>query len=137
MVATDKKVLKHPFFAKTPKNFGLGGCPQPKRDMTRFVRWPKCVQLQRQRAVLLSKLKVPHGLQVFKNTLNKNQVCIRDYCPFYTVHATRSTHAYPLLLEFQPSTNVEDSKNALATSSSWLPLSRVKEARRCRLMAAT
>lgn len=82
MVAVSKKtasnkakvVAKHPFFAKTPKNFNIGGAIQPKRDLTRFVRWPTCVQLQRKRAVLLGRLKVPPALNQFRHCLNKNEV---------------------------------------------------------------
>ena len=41
---------------------------QPKRDLTRFVRWPKYVRLQRQRAVLLKRLKVPPTINQFRST---------------------------------------------------------------------
>merc|ERR1712130_1003072 len=42
-----------------PKNFGIGQDIQPIRDLTRFVRWPKYIRLQRQKAVLQKRLKVP------------------------------------------------------------------------------
>ena len=38
---------------------------QPKRDLTRFVRWPKYVRLQRQKAVLQKRLKVPPMINQF------------------------------------------------------------------------
>lgn len=37
---------------------GIGGALPPKRDLHRFVRWPKYVRLQRQRRVLNQRLKV-------------------------------------------------------------------------------
>jgi len=62
---------KRPIFEKRPKNFGIGGDVQPPRDLTRFVRWPKYVRLQRQRQVLLKRLKVPPSVNQFKSTLHK------------------------------------------------------------------
>jgi hypothetical protein len=44
---------------------GLGGNPAPKRDLRRFVKWPKYVRLQRQRRVLSMRLKVPPVLNQF------------------------------------------------------------------------
>ena len=32
---------------------------QPKRDLTRFVKWPRYIRLQWQRAILYKWLKVP------------------------------------------------------------------------------
>jgi hypothetical protein len=37
---------------------GIGGDLPPKRDMHRFVKWPKYVRIQRQRRVLNQRLKV-------------------------------------------------------------------------------
>merc|ERR1712088_100685 len=61
----------NPLFEKTPKSFGIGGDIQPKRDLTRFVKWPRYVRLQRQRAVLQKRLKVPPMVNQFKQTLDK------------------------------------------------------------------
>ena len=44
---------------------------QPKRDLSRFVRWPKYVRLQRQRAVLVQRLKVPPPINQFRQTLDR------------------------------------------------------------------
>jgi large subunit ribosomal protein L7Ae len=42
---------------------GLGGAPAPKkRDLRRFVKWPKYVRIQRQRRVLSMRLKVRRWL---------------------------------------------------------------------------
>lgn len=42
-------------------------------DLSRFVRWPKYIRLQRQKKILVQRLKVPPSLNQFKSTLNKNQ----------------------------------------------------------------
>ncbi|XP_068955609.1 large ribosomal subunit protein eL8-like isoform X2 [Petaurus breviceps papuanus] len=51
-----KKVV-NPLFEKHPKNFGIGQDIQPKRDLTRFVKWPGYIRLQRQRSILYKRLK--------------------------------------------------------------------------------
>jgi len=69
--ADSKKPEKNPLFEKRTRNFAIGQDIQPKRDMTRFVRWPKYILLQRQRAVLEKRLKVPPTINQFKFTLDK------------------------------------------------------------------
>uniref|UniRef100_A0A3Q3JRW6 60S ribosomal protein L7a n=1 Tax=Monopterus albus TaxID=43700 RepID=A0A3Q3JRW6_MONAL len=59
-----KKVV-NPLFEKRPKNFGIQDI-QPKRDLTRFVKWPRYIRLQRQRSILYKRLKVPPATQLFK-----------------------------------------------------------------------
>jgi len=66
-----KKAAANPLFEKRSKNFGVGQDIQPKRDLTRFVRWPKYIKLQRQRAVLQQRLKVPPSINHFSQTLDK------------------------------------------------------------------
>jgi len=60
-------------FKKNPRNFRLGGDIQPKRDLTRFVKWPKYVRIQRQKRVLLQRLKVPPTINQFSQTIDKNE----------------------------------------------------------------
>jgi large subunit ribosomal protein L7Ae len=69
-----KKLAKrdNPLFEARPRNFGVGGDLQPKRDLTRFVRWPKYIKLQRQKRVLLKRLKVPPVINQFSQTLDKS-----------------------------------------------------------------
>jgi len=66
------KNQKTSLFEKRPKNFGIGNDLQPKRDMTRFVKWPRYIRLQRQRRVLLKRLKVPPVINQFNATLDKS-----------------------------------------------------------------
>ncbi|KAL1131574.1 hypothetical protein AAG570_011188, partial [Ranatra chinensis] len=65
-----KKVV-NPLFEKRPRNFGIGQDIQPPRDLSRFVRWPKYVRIQRQKAVLQKRLKVPPPINQFTQTLDK------------------------------------------------------------------
>lgn len=69
-VAEAKKVV-NPLFEKRPKNFGIGQNVQPKRDLTRFMQWPKYVRLQRHKAILLKRLKVPPSIAQFNSTLDR------------------------------------------------------------------
>jgi len=66
-----KRKRSNPLFERRPKNFGIGQDIQPKRDLSRFVRWPKYVRLQRQKAVLLKRLKVPPAINQFRLTLER------------------------------------------------------------------
>lgn len=64
----------NPLFPSTPKNFRVGNDLRAKqRDLSRYVRWPKYVRLQRQRKILYQRLKVPPAIAQFQNTLDKNQ----------------------------------------------------------------
>jgi len=67
----EPKKLTNPLFEKRPRNFGIGQDIQPKRDLSRFVRWPKYIRLQRQRAVLYQRLKVPPPLNQFRFALER------------------------------------------------------------------
>ncbi|KAJ1076532.1 hypothetical protein K5549_008231 [Capra hircus] len=66
-----KKVVI-PLFEKRPKNFGIGQDIQPKRDLTRFVKWPHYIRLQRQRAILYKQLKVPPAINQFIQALDQH-----------------------------------------------------------------
>merc|ERR1712025_1498416 len=67
----EQKRVVNPLFEKRPRNFGIGQDIQPKRDLSRFVRWPKYIKLQRQKAVIQQRLKVPPSIHQFSNTLDK------------------------------------------------------------------
>lgn len=71
--ADKKATKKNPMFEKKPRNFRIGGDIMPKRDLTRFTKWPKYVRLQRQKRIMLQRLKVPPTLAQFQNTIDKNQ----------------------------------------------------------------
>merc|ERR1712159_532748 len=70
-----KKVSKKPaakaefpnnLIEKKPRTFSIGGDIRPTTDLTRFVKWPKYVRLQRSRRVLYQRLKLPPAINQFK-----------------------------------------------------------------------
>ncbi|XP_015784595.1 60S ribosomal protein L7a [Tetranychus urticae] len=66
VVPVIKEKKKNPLIQKRPKNFGIGQDIQPKRDLTRFVRWPRYILLQRKRAILNQRIKVPPSVNQFR-----------------------------------------------------------------------
>lgn len=85
------KVAKNPLFEKRPRNFGIGQDIQPKRDLTRFVKWPEYIRLQRQRKILKQRLKVPPAINQFTKTLDKNT----------------ATNLFKLLNKYRPETKIQ------------------------------
>merc|ERR1712225_133220 len=56
------------------RTFSVGGDILPKkRDLTRFVRWPKYVRLQRSKMTLLKRIKIPPAINQFSNSFDKRQ----------------------------------------------------------------
>jgi len=68
-----KKAVADPLFPSRPRTFQIGGDIRPTKDLSRFVKWPAYVRLQRQRAVLYQRLKVPPVINQFTKTLGKNE----------------------------------------------------------------
>merc|ERR1712110_326864 len=59
---------------KKPRTFSVGGdVLPPKRDLTRFVKWPKYVRLQRAKMTLLKRIKIPPAINQFAQTFDKRQ----------------------------------------------------------------
>jgi len=65
------KRVVNPLFEKKARNFGIGQDIQPSRDLSRFVRWPKYIRLQRQKVVLQTRLKVPPAVNQFYSHLDR------------------------------------------------------------------
>lgn len=95
------KPVKNPLFQSTPKNFRLGGDVQPKKDLSRFVRWPRYVRIQRQRKILYQRLKVPPSINQFQNTVDKNS----------------AADLFKLLLKYQPETKVAKAERLRAIAA--------------------
>merc|ERR1711903_18594 len=72
MGSSGVKKNSNPLFETRAKTFGIGGSLPPKKDLTRYVKWPKYVLLQRQRRVLCKRLKVPPSVNQFTKTLDRN-----------------------------------------------------------------
>ena len=65
------KVQKHPLSQPAPKNFRFGNDVLPRIVKSRFVKFPRYVQLQRQKRILLKRLKCPPALAQFFDPLDK------------------------------------------------------------------
>jgi large subunit ribosomal protein L7Ae len=85
------KPKKNPLFERRPRNFGIGQDIQPKRDLSRFVKYPQYVRLQRQRNILRMRLKVPPSINQFSKVLDKNT----------------ATQLFKLLNKYRPETKQE------------------------------
>lgn len=67
----ESKKQKNPLLEKRPRNFGIGQDVQPKRDLSRFVKWPRYIRVQRQRRVLQQRLKIPPPINQFNHTVDR------------------------------------------------------------------
>ncbi|MBA0831297.1 hypothetical protein Goarm_015771 [Gossypium armourianum] len=99
VVPAKKKQEKvvNPLFEKRPKQFGIGGALPPKKDLHRFVKWPKVVRIQRKKRILKQRLKVPPALNQFTKTLDKNL----------------ATSLFKLLLKYRPEDKVAKKERLL------------------------
>jgi len=60
-------------FPKKPHVFRIGQDIRPQRDLSRFVRWPRYIRVQRQRSILQKRLKVPPAIHQFTKTVTGSQ----------------------------------------------------------------
>ncbi|RKP38207.1 50S ribosomal protein L30e-like protein [Dimargaris cristalligena] len=88
---TTGQTKKNPLFVANPRIFSVGNAIQPKRDLTRFVKMPAYVRLQRQRRVLKLRLKVPPAVNQFTKVLDKNT----------------ATNLFRLFNKYRPETRLE------------------------------
>uniref|UniRef100_A0A8H7TSF3 60S ribosomal protein L8 n=1 Tax=Bionectria ochroleuca TaxID=29856 RepID=A0A8H7TSF3_BIOOC len=95
--AGSKKAPKNPLIEKRPRNFGVGQDIQPKRNVSRMVKWPEYVRLQRQKKILQIRLKVPPSLAQFQHVLDKNT----------------AAQAFKLLNKYRPETKAEKKERLL------------------------
>ncbi|KAH8884597.1 L30e-like protein [Thozetella sp. PMI_491] len=86
-----KKAPKNPLLEKRPRNYGIGQDIQPKRNLSRMVKWPEYVRLQRQKKILHMRLKVPPAIAQFQHVLDKNT----------------AAQAFKLLNKYRPETKAE------------------------------
>ncbi|KAF8959836.1 50S ribosomal protein L30e-like protein [Flammula alnicola] len=95
------KAKKNPLFESQPKNFGIGQDIRPTTDLTRFVKWPEYVRLQRQKVILHQRLKVPPAIAQFSHTLDKNT----------------ATQLFKLLNKYRPESKQEKKARLLAAAA--------------------
>lgn len=83
---------------------------QPDRDLSRFVKWPKYIRIQRQRSVLQKRLKVPPPINQFSQTLDKQtgEFCLSELfrCEFVVVYTSKfvlsATQLFKILEKYRP-----------------------------------
>jgi len=89
-------------FEKNARDFRIGRDILPKkRDLSRYVKWPRYVRIQRQRTILRQRLKVPPALNQFTKTLDKNQ----------------ATNVFSLIARYRPESSVDKKARLLAQAS--------------------
>ena len=76
----------------------MGNDIQPKRNLSRYIKWPKYVRLQRQKSILKKRLKVPPAINQFSKVLDKNT----------------ATQVFRLLNKYQPETKIAKKQRLLA-----------------------
>ena len=89
--------VQNPLIEKRPRNFGIGQAIQPKRNLSRMVKWPEYVRLQRQKKILNMRLKVPPAIAQFQQVLDKNT----------------AAQAFKLLNKYRPETKTEKKERLL------------------------
>ncbi|KAJ9151268.1 60S ribosomal protein L8 [Pleurostoma richardsiae] len=95
--AGSKKAPKNPLIEKRPKNFGIGQDIQPRRNLSRMVKWPEYIRLQRQKKILQLRLKVPPMIAQFQHVLDKNT----------------AAQTFKLLNKYRPETKAEKKERLL------------------------
>jgi large subunit ribosomal protein L7Ae len=69
-LTSKNEAFKHLLQPK-PRNYSVGNSIIHKLDLTRFVKWPKYVRLQRQRRILYKRLRVPPAINQFTHTVDR------------------------------------------------------------------
>jgi len=62
----------HPSLAFRVKRRHIGGDLPKNRDLARFIRYPRYIQVQRKKRILYDRLKVPPVINQFSFTLEKS-----------------------------------------------------------------
>jgi ribosomal protein L7Ae-like RNA K-turn-binding protein len=94
---TQLTFFKNPLIEKRTRNHGIGQDIQPRRNLSRMVRWPEYVRLQRQKKILNLRLKVPPAIAQFQNVLDRNT----------------AAQAFKLLNKYRPESKTEKKERLL------------------------
>ena len=73
-IAKAQDTVNTSLFGPVKRNYGIGGAIQPRRDLSRMLKWPRYIRMQRQRKVLKMRLKVPPSIAQFSATTDLNTV---------------------------------------------------------------
>jgi large subunit ribosomal protein L7Ae len=103
-----KKV--NPLFEARPRIYGIGQAQKPKRDLTRYIRWPKYIIAQRRRRILFNRLKVPPAINQFTKTLDK----------------TTATQLFKLLMKYRPEDKISKRRRLLSLAEAKVNAAKAK-----------
>lgn len=90
-------MFQNPLIEKRSRNHGIGQDIQPRRNLSRMVRWPEYVRLQRQKKILNLRLKVPPAISQFQVVLDRNT----------------AAQAFKLLNKYRPESKTEKKERLL------------------------
>jgi large subunit ribosomal protein L7Ae len=90
-----------PMFPAAAKNFRIGNDQQPSRDLSRFVRWPRYVRLQRQKKILQERIKCPPTVNQFRSPLDRAE----------------AVPLFKLLAKYQPETKAAKKERLVAAAA--------------------
>eukprot|EP01083_Nonionella_stella_P066552 175317_1 len=77
-------------FRKPSRRIGSGGVLKKSAALGRLMRWPKYVKLQRQRKILLQRLKIPPALNIFNNACSKDFAAkLVRFCKNYSPESSK------------------------------------------------
>ncbi|MES1920566.1 60S ribosomal protein L7A [Bonamia ostreae] len=96
--------LDHLFKAR-PKKFNHAR-QAPKKDFSRVVKWPKYIVIQRKKAILKKRLKIPPPVNQFSFTLNSNLT--KSLYSLLKKYRPESTHEKKLRLKEAALQKIED-----------------------------
>lgn len=102
------KVSKHPLSQSNPKNFRYGNDIKPRIVKSRFVKYPRYVQLQRQKRILIRRLKCPPALAQFFDPLDKDMV--KKVCDILQSYAPETKKEKKERLQNEAKDNVKGKK---------------------------
>jgi large subunit ribosomal protein L7Ae len=102
----------NPLFEARPRIWGIGQGQRPKRDLTRYVRWPRYIIAQRRRRILYQRLKVPPAINQFTKTLDK----------------TTATQLFKLLMKYRPEDKISKRRRLLSLAEAKVKASKATEA---------
>ena len=68
---------QNPLIEKRSRNYGIGQDIQPHRNLSRMVKWPEYIRLQRQKKILNLRLKVPPAISQFQHVLEYDALVSR------------------------------------------------------------
>uniref|UniRef100_A0A6A7FNI8 60S ribosomal protein L7a n=1 Tax=Hirondellea gigas TaxID=1518452 RepID=A0A6A7FNI8_9CRUS len=97
--ATKQKKPVNPLFEKRPRDSNKAKRDWAKRDLTRFTIWPRYINLQRQKALLLNRLKVPPPIHQFNKRQALDSQKAREVLALFNKYRPETKLAHRLRLK--------------------------------------